>query len=98
MLPALADQLINSKASDAEKLTTAFRKIVCRQPLKKETDILTQALISNRTHFKAHPSEAEKIIDVGEYEVTKNTSPAELAAMMVVVQTIFNLDEAISKT
>jgi hypothetical protein len=95
---ALADQLLSSRTSDQDKLVTAFRSIVCRRPLQKETEILAQALNSNRQHFKSRPEAAASVTDVGEYEVKSKTSPVELAAMMMVVQTIYNMDESISKT
>jgi hypothetical protein len=95
---ALADNLIRQKTTDAEKLTTAFRRIVCRKPLEKETAILSEALQTNKTYFQSHPDAAEKVIDVGEYDVKNTGSPVRLAALMMVVQTIFNMDESLSKT
>jgi hypothetical protein len=95
---ALADRLISEKTTDADKLTTAFRKIVCRKPLEKESAILAEALKTNHTYFQSHPDAAEKVITVGEYEIKNNSSPVQLAALMMVVQTIFNMDESISKT
>jgi hypothetical protein len=95
---ALADDLISQKTTDAEKLTIAFRKIVCRKPLDKETAILAEALKTNHTYFKSHPDAAEKVIDVGEYDVKNTSAAVQLASLMMVVQTIFNMDESISKT
>ena len=50
-----------------------------------------------QSYFKANPKEADKIIKVGEYK-PKVKSNTDLAAMMQVMQVIYNMEEAITKT
>jgi hypothetical protein len=48
-------------------------------------------------YFKAHPKEADKIVKVGMYK-PKIKSNVELASLMQVMQVIYNMEEAITKT
>jgi hypothetical protein len=96
---ALADQLIGNKLSDEEKVNTAFRRIICRKPVKQEADILLKTLREQHAYFKANTGKAEQFTEAGEYRVkNKNIPVADVAALMIMVQTIYNMDEAISKT
>jgi hypothetical protein len=95
---ALSDELLTAKMSEEDLLNTAFQRIICRKATKKETDILMAALKEQQDYFKKKPAQAEKITDVGEYNVKGKSKPETLAALMMVIQTIYNMDEAISKT
>ncbi len=94
---ALADQILQSKTSPEAAVETAFRKIICRHPEKKETDILVNYLKEQQAYFKTHTEAAEKELKVGEYK-PKTSSKTELAAMMHVMEVIYNMEEAITKT
>ncbi len=94
---ALSDQLLKKGNASAANVEEAFRKIICRIPDRKEMGILTEYWNEKQTLFKTDKKSAEKIIAVGQYKpVTKNT--AELAALMQVIQVIYNMEEAITKT
>ena len=95
---ALAEAVIIMKAPDTTMLNSAFRRIICRRPVKKETDILLNTLKEQQSFFNTYPEKAEKITEVGEYKRKTKTPAARLAALMMVVQTIYNMDEAITKT
>ncbi|MGN6619109.1 MAG: DUF1549 and DUF1553 domain-containing protein, partial [Ilyomonas sp.] len=94
---ALADQILQSKTPPETAVETAFRKIICRHPEKKETDILVNYLKEQQAYFKTHTEAAEKELKVGEYK-PKTSSKTELAAMMHVMEVIYNMEEAITKT
>lgn len=94
---ALSDKLIASRSAPETAITNGFRKIICRQPEKKETDILVNYWKERQEYFKAHPKEADKIVKVGEYK-PKAKSNVDLAAMMQAMQIIYNMEEAITKT
>jgi hypothetical protein len=95
---ALADELLGTKMNSTEMVNTAFRRIVCRKAGKKESDILLAALSEQQHYFQSQPEKAEKVIDVGEYKIKSKSNPTALASLMMVVQTIYNMDEAISKS
>jgi hypothetical protein len=44
------------------------------------------------------PQKAKQYIEAGEYPHQKITDTISLAALMQVIQTIYNMDEAITKT
>jgi hypothetical protein len=94
---SLSDKLIAGKGAPEALITNGFRKIICRQPEKKESDILVGYWKERQEYFKAHPKEADKIVKVGEYK-PKAKSNVDLAAVMQVMQVIYNMEEAITKT
>jgi hypothetical protein len=51
-----------------------------------------------RAGFQQSPDKAKKFVEAGEYPHEKISDVISLAALMQVVQTIYNMDEAITKT
>jgi hypothetical protein len=93
---ALADLLL--KKGMAEKtIDIGFRRIICRTPQKKEIDILSRYYKEQLAAFIKDSTAAEKIVNVGYYKPAA-TSKAELAALMLTMQIIYNMEEAITKT
>jgi hypothetical protein len=92
----LAARVLHDNSQVKAQISEAFRLIVCRHPQEKELSILT-AYYNNelKTMKKA---DAEKLLSVGEYPLPANADKITLAAMMSVVETIYNLEEAITKT
>jgi hypothetical protein len=95
---ALADRLLKDKSTPEGTITTGFRRIVCRSPAKKETEILLNYWKGQLDHFKANPGLAEKLVKAGEYKLNKEASPIDVAALMQVLQIIYNMEETITKT
>jgi len=93
-----SERLMLEQSTTEEKIKKAFQSIVCRQPKKEELTLLLQYFEEEKTGFKQSPEKAEKFIAAGEYQHEKIEDVVSLAALMQVVQTIYNLDEAISKT
>lgn len=93
-----AERLMLEQSSAEEKVKKAFQTIVCRQPKQEELTMLLQYFEQERAGFKQSPGKARKFVDAGEYQHEKVKDVASLAALMQVVQTIYNLDEAITKT
>ncbi|HVW96376.1 MAG TPA: PSD1 and planctomycete cytochrome C domain-containing protein [Mucilaginibacter sp.] len=92
----LAARLLQEKSTANDKIVKAFRLILCRKPVQKELEILSGYYAEQlKTLNKA---EAEKVLAVGEYPVPENMDRVLLAAMMKTVDTIYNLEEAITKT
>ena len=94
---ALADKLIQTGNNLDVSIDKAFRNIICRAPEKKETTVLQEYLQQRQSFFKANSAEAAKIIKAGEYKPHSKNN-AELAALMQVIQVIYNMEEAITKT
>ncbi|KAA6441319.1 DUF1553 domain-containing protein [Dyadobacter flavalbus] len=92
----LATKLLQEKSEDKDKITKAFRLIVCRKPSEKELDILTAYY--ERQLKSIQPKSAEKMLAAGEYPLTKNLDKKAAAAFMRVISTIYNLEETITKS
>ena len=92
----LAAKLLVEKSSTSDKIKKAFRMIVCRNPSAKELSVLTTYFMSQKS--KISSVQANKILAVGEYPMATNVDKKLLAAMMRVVNTIYNLEETITKS
>jgi hypothetical protein len=92
----LAAKLLQDKSSAGNKIYKAFRLIVCRKPNEKELSILTGYF--NDELKTMDNTTAAKTLNVGEYPIPENINKIDLAALMKVVDTIYNLEEAITKT
>lgn len=93
---ALADQLLK-KGPPEKTIGIGFRHIICRNPQQKELDILSNYYKEQLAAFRKNSAGAEKIVNVGNYKPAA-TSIAELAALMLTMQIIYNMEEAITKT
>jgi len=93
-----AERLMLEQSTTEEKVKKAFQSIVCRQPKQEELTLLVQYFEDEKTGFKQSPDKAKKYVAAGEYQHEKINDVISLAALMQVVQTIYNLDEAITKT
>lgn len=93
-----AERLMIEQSTIEEKVKKAFQTIVCRQPKAEELKMLLTYFEDEKMGFEQFPDKAKSFIAVGEYPREKINDVITLAALMQVVQTIYNLDEAITKT
>jgi len=92
----LAYTVIKSTKDQNEGIALSFEKILGRAPSIEETSILNDFFTSELNRFSSAPETAKIYLNVGEYEQEIETP--EAAAYMSLINTIFNLDETISKT
>ncbi len=92
----LADKLLQEKSGIKEKITKAFRLIVCRQPREKELEVLERYY--DKQLKEIDESAAAQMLSIGEYPVTGAVDKKTLAAFMRVISTIYNLEETIMKS
>jgi hypothetical protein len=93
-----AERLMIEQSTPEEKVKKAFQSIICRQPKKEELTLLLNYFEEEKAGFTQSPENAKKFIEAGEYQHEKISDVISLAALMQVVQTIYNMDEAITKT
>jgi hypothetical protein len=93
----LASQFSHEKGSIEEKLTRAFRRIVCRAPKEKELAMLKKYYEAEQTSCTQNPKKVQKLMKIGEYKQDKAAVTGSTAAMMLTIQLIFNLEEAIMR-
>ena len=79
-------------------LSRAFRSIICRKATQKEMEILKGYYAEQLELFQAKKLDAYKTLAVGEFPINKKLNLDESAALMKVVNTIYNLEEAITKS
>jgi hypothetical protein len=94
----LAQKLQEEKSSDEEKINTAFRRILCRTPRKEELKMLTDYFQSELSMFQKDQARASKFVKVGEYPMPQKNDVAYHAALMQIVHTLYNLEEASTKS
>ncbi|MEP7268752.1 MAG: DUF1553 domain-containing protein, partial [Saprospiraceae bacterium] len=82
-----------------EKITKAFRLILCRTPEANEKKILTEYFNTEKAKFDQSPLKAKALLKSGEYRLVnskESNTDTESAALMQVIQTMYNMEEAIS--
>ncbi|HEV7346950.1 PSD1 and planctomycete cytochrome C domain-containing protein [Telluribacter sp.] len=92
----LATRLLQEKSATQDKISKAFRLIVCRKPTEKELSVLTAYY--DKELKKLDVTTAQKAVAVGEYPLPSNVNKRVLAALMRVVNSLYNLEETITKT
>jgi hypothetical protein len=94
----LAARAFESTArNDAARLEYAFRLATARQPSKEEVVELERLLARQRSHFRADPKSAERLLHVGDLEPMRPIPHAEWAAWTTVASVILNLDESFTE-
>jgi hypothetical protein len=94
----LAQTLLQRNESDEAKFDYAFRRILCRRPQKNEMQLLTEYYNNELKKFQKDPNKAKQFTNVGEYPIDKKSDPAQLAAMMQLIHTMYNLEETSTKS
>lgn len=93
----LAQNLLSESSAVPAKINTAFRRIICRKPTEKEQKLLQEYYAEQLQSFQQKKLDAATTLNVGEYPLSEQADRNQLAAMMKVVNTIYNLEEAIVK-
>ncbi len=94
----LAQRLMAEPGAPEEKIQQAFRLIICRKALKEESKILIAYFNEQLDLFRQNKLDAAATLKVGEYPPANVKDKPVLAALMKTINTIYNLEEAITKT
>jgi hypothetical protein len=89
--------LAESAAGDAARIEWLFRTVLARSPSAAEREILTESLAGHRARYQADIEAAKRAIAHGESPPPTDIPPAELAAWMLVANTMLNLDETLTR-
>ena len=82
---------------DTAILTGAFRQFTSRRPDDREFEILQSLLSEQLEAFKAAPAKATEFLKTGDTKTEKIENAPRLAAINVLVSTLMNFDESITK-
>ena len=91
----LASKLWLEDATLDEKITKAFRLILCRRPKEKEKDLLLAYYRSRKESI--NETNAAELLAVGEYPFLEKVEPIGTAALMHVITVLYNLEETINR-
>ena len=94
---ALADRLLQKSSDEKQIVSQAFQRILCRKANDVEISNLLVYLQETKKDLKSNQSKVAKIIAVGKY-VPKAKNNIDLASTMQMIQVIYNMQEAITKT
>ena len=94
----LAERL-TLKSNDLEaNVKESFQRIVCRTPTDKELQLLTAYYNSELSRFSKDKGQAGRVLNIGEYPHDSKVSKSRAAALMRVINTIYNMEETITKS
>ena len=93
----LAERLMMQEMSTDERIAKAARLILCRRASEQELEILKRLFDDEKTFYAGDSEKARKRLEIGEYQHEPVNDLASTAAMMQVVSTLYNMDEAITK-
>lgn len=94
----LAEKLILEETATEEKINKAFRTIVSREIKSTELNSLTDYFEREKLLFEKETKAANALIAAGEFPHQNAKDKSSLAALIEVIMTIYNLDEAITKS
>ena len=84
--------------SDAQRIEFLVRRALLRDPRADELTLLQSDLNWHRDKFTSEPERAAKLLSVGPTMIAEiEVEQVELAAWMMIANTILNLDEFITK-
>ncbi|MDH5602532.1 MAG: PSD1 and planctomycete cytochrome C domain-containing protein [Cyclobacteriaceae bacterium] len=94
----MAEELMLEESAADEKMSVAFRRILCRKMKEEERAVFQQYYQESLEHFKANPDKAGEFIQAGEFKHLNNGEINAVAALMQVIHTMYNMEEAITKS
>lgn len=95
---ALALRIMHDATGDAEsRVRWAWQQALGRQPDAAEVDVLSQLYAADLAEYRATPTSADKLTQVGMYAVPAGADAAELAAWTGVARALLNLNETMTR-
>jgi len=92
-----AVQLLSHKGTDDKRLEAAFQQALARPIKPEEVASLKKFLATQRAYYVANPSDADKLVRVGNAPKLNSTPAPELAAWTQVCRVILNLHETLTR-
>ncbi|MDA0194974.1 MAG: DUF1553 domain-containing protein [Bacteroidetes bacterium] len=80
-----------------DKIETGFQLVLSRPPSEKETEVFETLYQDEYEEFQKDIKGTTDYLAVGDFKVSENYDPIEIAALSVLSNTLFNMDEAYMK-
>jgi cytochrome c553 len=84
-------------ATDADRMTYAFKLVLARSPSSRELTILREELATHLARYTKAPDDAKKLLAVGEAKAKVGLKPEQVAAYTLVASMLLNLDETLTR-
>lgn len=81
----------------AARVISGFQRITSRKPTGREFTVLINDYDAYLADFEADPDSAKKLLSIGAAPYNQDYDISELAALTLIMNTILNLDEAITQ-
>ena len=94
----LAERLTLKTADPKSRISESFQRIVCRKPSDKELKLLEEYYNDEASRFTKSRTEAHKALNVGEHPHEEKVNESQAAALMRVINTLYNMEETITKS
>ena len=94
----LAERLTLKSANVEDKIKESFQRIVCRKPSDKELKLLLEYYNDEERTLAKDKKQAHKVLNVGEYPHEVKVNENQAAALMRVINTLYNMEETITKS
>lgn len=93
----LATIAILQASNTKQRANTIAQRLLSRNMQQDEIAIIDKTLKNVVAKFKAKPTEATKLINVGESKPPPELDPTELASWTIIANQILNMDETLNK-
>ena len=80
-----------------QQISVGFQLALSRNPSEKELQLLSALYSLEYEKFNMDIKGANTFLSVGDYRIPNEYHPSEMAAMTVVANTLFNMDEMYMK-
>ena len=94
---ALAERIMKASTDVDNRLSRAFRLVMCRAPTEFDLKVLRRSHETQAAIYAKDAEAAKSLLAVGASKRDETLDPAEHAALTAVCLAIFNLDEALTR-
>ncbi len=94
----MAERMSLEKSGIEEKVKESFQRIVCRKPTEREVKILVGYYNEEIANFSQNAQLAGQVLHVGEYPHAAKVEKNKAAALMRVINMLYNMEETITKS
>ncbi|WP_221389833.1 PSD1 and planctomycete cytochrome C domain-containing protein [Dyadobacter sp. NIV53] len=94
----LAERITLKSVGTEDKIRESFQRIVCRKPTDKEMKLLVEYYNDEERILAQDKKLAHKVLNVGEHPHEAKVNENKAAALMRVINTLYNMEETITKS
>ncbi|SDD05923.1 Planctomycete cytochrome C [Algoriphagus faecimaris] len=93
----MAAQVFDKEQTVEEALDQAFKRILCRSMSSEEKQLISSYYQDQLDRFTDNPEEIFPTLNIGEYPLREQDLKPQVAALMQVIVSLYNLEETITK-